>query len=63
MGKLTKAQRELLLDMADAQQPSIYCYNSYKPALALISLGLAEWKRPEQLAITDAGRAALGAQP
>jgi hypothetical protein len=59
--KLTKAQRELLLDLSDAQQDSIYCSDHYRPATALVSLGLAVWRRNERLAIAPAGRAALEA--
>ena len=61
--KLTKAQRELLLDLSDGQFPSIYCNGAYRPALALVAAGLAEWKRLDQLAITEIGRQALSEHP
>lgn len=61
MEKLTKAQRELLLDLSDAQQPCIYCYEKYKPAIALVACGFARWVRADALAITPACRAALEA--
>lgn len=53
--KLTKAQRSLLAELPTHVVPE------YKPAQALIALGLAEWAdaRTTLLNPTPAGRAAL----
>lgn len=65
MGKgLTKAQREYLKAMADRP---ISARSSYRPARALFDLGYAtrariQWTPIYVYTITDAGRAALGAQ-
>lgn len=59
--KLTKPQRELLdlLQSWDHQKIGVSCASNYKPALALVRLGLAEWRTTRYVAklfITDAGR-------
>lgn len=59
--KLTKPQRELLdlLQSRDHQKVGVFCVSDYKPALALVRLGLAEWRNPRyvtKLFLTDAGR-------
>ena len=63
MVKLTEAQRCLL---ADAARPyGVTCSDNYKPAIKLVSLGLAIWTEgrfSDKLEITDAGRAALGGE-
>lgn len=61
MGRLTKAQRELLVDASD--ECGTFCVRTYRPAHFLVSNGLAVWedgdKKSEWLNITPAGRAAL----
>lgn len=64
MGKLTKAQLELLSDANDPTGTA--CVQEYRPAQKLVELGLAEWGPPlragsPRLRITTAGRAALEA--
>ena len=59
--KLTKPQRELLdlLESRDHRKMGVSCASNYKPALALVHLGLAEWRNPRyvtRLFLTDAGR-------
>ena len=61
MVKLTKAQRELLIEASD--ECGTFCAHSYRPAAKLVSLSLAVWEdgdsQSDWLNITDAGRAAL----
>lgn len=60
--KLTKAQERLLKDLATGGESVA---DDYKPALALVAHGLAEWSPSERtfgnptLYITAAGRARL----
>lgn len=56
MGKLTKAQAELLASLPTT------CADHYPPARALVQKCLARWERGnfgDRLVITPAGRAAL----
>jgi hypothetical protein len=65
MSDLTKAQRALLLNASALSGE--YCVKAYKPARALVSLGLAEWHLDDAyggwLRLTDAGRSRLARVP
>ena len=57
--KLTRAQKELLVEVSNGDDR---CTPSYPPAARLVDLGLCVWASEYRLAMTDAGRAALQEQ-
>jgi len=57
MAKLTRAQKQLLVDIATGDDR---CSEAYKPARKLADLGLVVWVSEYRLALTDAGRSVLG---
>jgi hypothetical protein len=63
MAKLTKAQRDLLVEMRDDERGMVGAVSHYAPAKVLVAKGLATWRGgdplSERLTITDLGRAQL----
>jgi hypothetical protein len=63
--RLTEAQKELLAEACDSTL--CHCVRAYRPALALVKLGLAVWDESgrDYLYATPAGRLALtsGSKP
>jgi hypothetical protein len=54
--KLTSPQEMFLFDLQDFQgTEGMYVHETYKPALKLVELGLARWRRPNMIEVTKAG--------
>ncbi|AZO29389.1 hypothetical protein [Mesorhizobium sp. M1B.F.Ca.ET.045.04.1.1] len=54
--RLTKAQKQLLVEIANGDDR---CSEAYNPARRLVDLGLVVWVSEYRLALTESGRAAL----
>lgn len=53
--KLSFPQMDLLEDLERSHMGSQHVVPTYRPAIKLVELGLAEWQHVERLRITPAG--------